>query len=134
MNGVEAPQAARHEPITDKEKDMESVALVLPILPGKTDADREAMRSCWRGERKEAFRSSRDRLGITRESVWIQQTPAGDVAVIYVDAEDLGRVFNDLGTSDEPFDRWFRDYVRDVHGVALEDPVAPPELVLDFRG
>jgi hypothetical protein len=38
-----------------------------------------------------------------------------------------------MAESDEPFDRWFRDHVRDVHGVSLEDGFEPPEQVLDFR-
>lgn len=111
---------------------MPALGFVLPILPGKTDDDREAMTSCWRGHRKEAFEASRDRLGITREAVWIQPTPTGDVAVVYVEADDLPTVFKGLATSQEPFDRWFRAYVRETHGVALEEEMPPPEQVLDF--
>jgi hypothetical protein len=111
---------------------MAALGFVLPILPGKTDDDREAMTSCWRGHRQEAFEASRRRLGIARESVWIQPTPAGDVAVVYVEADDLSTVFEGLATSEEPFDRWFRAYAREVHGVALEDGMSPPEQVLDF--
>ena len=37
-----------------------------------------------------------------------------------------------FATSPEPFDRWFRDHVRQVHGVALEEGITTPELVLDF--
>jgi len=111
---------------------MTALGFVLPILAGKTDDDREAMTSCWRGHRQEAFEASRQRLGITREAVWIQSTPAGDVAVVYVEAEDLPTAFKGLATSQEPFDRWFRAYVREVHGVSLEDGMPPPEQVLDF--
>lgn len=113
---------------------MPALGFVLPILPGKTDDDREAMASCWRGHRQDAFEASRQRLGVSREAVWIQPTPAGDVAVVYVEAEDLPGVFEGLATSQEPFDRWFRAYVREVHGVAFEDEMPPPEQVLDFGG
>jgi hypothetical protein len=102
------------------------------MLPGKTDADRAAMASCRDGARKEAYEDARRRAGITREAVWIQSTPAGDVAVVYMEADDLAAAFTTLGTSDEPFDRWFRDHIRDVHGVALEEGFPPPEQVLDF--
>jgi hypothetical protein len=37
-----------------------------------------------------------------------------------------------LGTSAEPFDRWFRDHVRRVHGIAWDDEFTAPELVLDY--
>lgn len=59
---------------------MPALGFVLPLLPGKSDDDREAMISCWRGHRRQAFEASRSRHGITREAVWIQQTPNGDVA------------------------------------------------------
>jgi hypothetical protein len=52
--------------------------------------------------------------------------------VIYLEADDLVAAFTILGTSADPFDRWFRDHVRQVHGIALEDGITAPELVLDF--
>jgi hypothetical protein len=65
--------------------------------------------------------------------VWIHQTPNGDVAVVYVEADNLTATFKGLATSEEPFYRWFRAHVRDVHGVALEDESPPPEQFLDFN-
>ena len=112
---------------------MQAVALVLPLLPGKAEADREAMLSCWRGERQEDFRSSRNRHGIDREAVWIQQTPGGDVVVLYVESDDVEAAFKSVATSDEPFDRWFREHVGNVHGVDFGDGFTPPEQILDFR-
>jgi len=111
---------------------MQSVAFAVPLLPGQTEADRVALASCWAGARKEAYQDARRRAGIIREAVWIQPAPGGDVAVVYLEADDLATAFTILGTSAEPFDRWFRDHVRQVHGVALEEGFAAPELVLDF--
>ncbi len=106
---------------------------VLPLLPGKTDLDRETMTSCWYGERKAAFEDARRRAGVTREAVWIQGTPNGEVVVIYLEADDLASAFKTIATSDEPFDRWFRDHIREVHGVSLEEGFSLPEPILDFR-
>lgn len=50
---------------------------VLPLLPGKTDIDRRAMKSCWDGDRKSDFEAARTRVGITREAVFIQEPPMG---------------------------------------------------------
>jgi hypothetical protein len=111
---------------------MHAVAFALPLLPGRTDADRAALASCWVGERKEAHRDARRRAGITREAVWIQATPGGDLAVVYLEADDLDQAFAALGSSPDPFDRWFRDHVREVHGIALDDGLPAPEQVLDF--
>ncbi len=112
---------------------MQSLGFVLPLLPGMTEVDRAAMTSCWHGERKAAYEDARRRAGITREAVWIQSTPNGDFVVVYTEADDLDAAFKAIATSEEPFDRWFRDHVRQVHGVALEDGFAPPGQILDFR-
>lgn len=111
---------------------VQSVALALPLLPGQTETDRIALASCWVGARKEAYRDARRRAGITREAVWLQPSPGGDVALVYLEADDLERAFRVLGTSAEPFDRWFRDHVRRVHGIALDAGLPAPEQVLDF--
>lgn len=113
---------------------MQCVAFAVPILPGKTEADRSAMRSVADGgERKAAHDASRKRHGITREAVWIQQTPGGDVAVVYLEADDLQAAFAGLGSSTDPFDSWFREVLRDVHGFDLGEGFPPPEQMLDYR-
>jgi hypothetical protein len=112
---------------------MPSIGFVVPLLPGKTDTDREAMISCWRGDRQPDYERSRKNLGITREAVFIQTTPDGDFAVVYWEAEDVVAGLRGLATSDDPFDSWFRDHVRDVHGINVEDGFPPPEQVMDFH-
>ena len=111
---------------------MESVALAASLLPGQTWANRVALASCWEGARKEAFQDARRRAGITREAVWIQPARSGDVAVVYLEADDLAAACTMLGTSAQPFDRWFRDHIHQVHGITLGRGFTPPELVLDF--
>lgn len=112
---------------------MPMIAFAAPLLPGMTEVDREAMTSFRSGERKPAFEDSRRRAGITRECAWIQTTPNGDVAVVYMEADDVAAAFAALGGSDEPFDQWFRGHVRNVHGFSLEDGFHAPELILDYR-
>jgi hypothetical protein len=113
---------------------MQTIGFVAPLLPGKTEADRAAMISCWKGERRQAYETARRNLGITREAVFIQSTPGGDVAVVYMEAEDIESALKGMATSDDTFDRWFRDHVRDVHGINVEDGFPPPEQVMDYRG
>jgi hypothetical protein len=69
----------------------DAAAFAIPLLPGKTDIDRREMRSCWQGDRRAAYEASRKRLGITREAVWIQQLPSGDIAIVHLEADDLNR-------------------------------------------
>jgi hypothetical protein len=111
----------------------QAIAFVIPYVPRKTDVARSALRSCRQGERRTAYESSRRRLGITREAVWIQQTPNGDVGVVYFEADDMNRAFAGEVASDESFDRWFRELVLDVHGLDLKAGFPPPEQILDFR-
>ena len=112
---------------------MPTIAFAAPLLPGKTDADREALASCASGDRRADHEASRKRAGITREAVWIQSTPGGDVAVVVIESDDIPASMGALATSEEPFDVWFRDHVRDVHGIDLAEESPPPEQILDFR-
>ena len=119
---------------TSAETQVQEMAFAVPLLPGKTETDRETMLACWHGERRAAHSASRERLGITRESVWLQATPAGDLVVVQLAARDLEAALVGMATSDEPFDRWFREHVMDVHGVDLTQPMPPVEQILDYRG
>lgn len=112
---------------------MPALAFVIPLLPDKTATARTALESFSNGERTSEYISSRQRLGITRECVWIQQTPGGDVSVVYLESADPQAALVGMATSNDLFDRWFREHVRAIHGIALEDGFPPPEQVLDFR-
>ncbi len=112
---------------------VKEIGFAVPLIAGKTERERDAMLSCWYGEHSEAHAASRKRLGITTESVWIQRTPMGDMAVVHLEGEDIPAALQRMGTSDDPFDRWFASHVRDVHGIDLAEPLAPLEQVLDFH-
>lgn len=109
------------------------VCFAAPLLPGTTSVDREEMLSCWHGERSDEHTASRRRHRITRESGWIQDTSAGDVAVVLIESPDLSSALLGIATSQEPFDIWFREHLRTVHGLDLAEGMALPEQVLGFR-
>ncbi len=52
---------------------------------------------------------------------------------LLLESQDIGAAMGTLATSQEPFDRWFRDLVKDVHGLDLSVESPPPEQVLDYR-
>ncbi len=110
------------------------VCFAAPLLPGTTSTDREEMLSCWHGQRADQHAASRRQHGITHESVWIQDTPTGDVAIVLIESPDLASALLGIATSQEPFDVWFRAHLRTVHGLDLTDGMTLPEQVLDFRG
>ena len=111
---------------------MQSVAFARLLPVGQTDAIRMALASCWTGRRKEAYQDARRRAGIVREAIWIQAASGGDLAVVYLEADDLATALTGLGSSTEPFDDWFRDHFCVVYGIALEEGLTTTELVLDF--
>ena len=110
-----------------------TLCFAAPLLPGTSSNDREEMLACWHGARSEAHTASRRRHGITRESVWIQSTPAADVAVVLIESADLAGALLGLATSDEPFDVWFRAHLFAVHGMDLTAGMSLPEQVLDYK-
>ncbi len=111
----------------------QTVCFAAPLLPGTSTHDRDEMLSCWQGERREDHTHSRRAHGITREAVWIQSTPAGDVAVVLIESPDLPQALLGLATSREPFDVWFREHLLAVHGMDLAAGMALPEQVLNFQ-
>ncbi len=109
---------------------MPVVAFVAPIVPGKAEDHRHLGEELM-GTRREEYQASRRRLGIHRESAWHQETPDGLVAVVYIEADDPGAALAGMGSSEEPFDSWFRERVSDIHGIDLTQPMPAPVQVLD---
>ena len=109
---------------------MPSVAFCAPIIPGKEETDRQGFEEVL-GARREEYDASRRRAGITREMVWHQETPDGTVAVVYLEADDIPASMQAIATSDDPFDQWFRELLKEVHGMDLSEGGSPPELVLE---
>src|SRR3954447_1658858 len=106
-------------PIRQDNAMSQTICLALPLLPGTADTERDEMLSCWRGERADEYRASRDRHGITREATWIQPNPAGDVSIVLIESDDLAASMFGLATSTDAFDVWFRAHVQQMHGIDL---------------
>lgn len=113
---------------------MASLAMAFPILPGKTEQWQHFCQEMV-GPRYSEYQASRKRLGLTREVAYLQHTPQGDLAIIYVEAPSVPAVFGGLGASQEPFDVWFREQALEIHGVDLSQPPAGPlpEAIVDWR-
>ncbi len=88
----------------------------VPILPGKTEAWKEAMASI-NGPRRKEYEEARRRIGVKREVVGLQSTPQGDLVAVYMEAEDLPKAFAAMLASEAPFDRWFvEEVLKGIHG------------------
>ena len=114
---------------------MATFVFVMPLVPGKEDLDRTTLEGLSvPGPARDAYLAARRAAGLTREAVWHQKTPMGTFAIILLEADDIQAAFGRMVTSDDPFDLQFREFVRDVHGVDLQnDPPPDVALITDTR-
>jgi len=113
---------------------MAHYAFTNPVLAGKIDAWKSYVKEM-AGPRNVEYKESRRKAGLTVERVWLQNTPMGDFAVVYWEAEDIGKVFERFMKSEEPFDKWFREKILvETHGMEVSNPPPMNELILDFKG
>ena len=112
---------------------MQRYSFAVPILPGQEAANRQFAAEL-AGARQTDFEASRQRMGIRGERVWSQATPQGTMSVVCLKADDLGRAFTELATSQEPFDIWWRQQILEMHGIDFSQPLPGPpnELILEF--
>ena len=102
---------------------MQTSLVTLPILPGKTEDVKQFVKEATES-RKQEYEASRQRQGITKEYVYLQSTPRGDVLVIYREAYDLGQMHQASVTSKDPYDLWFQQQLLACHGAYLTEPGA----------
>ena len=112
---------------------MPSTVFAAPILPGKTDAWKAAIEEI-KGARKDEYLQARRNLGVTKEVACLQQTPHGDFAVVYIEANDTSKILQDMLDSNDAFHTWFKQAVlKDCHGIEA-GRMEPPanEVFLDL--
>ena len=113
---------------------MATLTFVLPLMPGKEATDLAMFEQLKTGAVRDAYLAARRGQGVTRETVWHQKTPNGTLAIVTIEGDDLQSALGKIATSDQPFDRQFREFVKDVHGVDLaKDPPPDVRLVSDTR-
>jgi len=98
---------------------MQGITLTFPIVSGKLEAWR---RFCQKlaGSRRQAYEASRLRLGISYERLSLLENAFGAASVTTIEADDVGRVLDQIMNSDLAFDRWYRDKLQELHGVRLD--------------
>ena len=113
---------------------MPATTFVAPILPGRTEAWKQAVQEIT-GSRKSEHEESRRRMGVTREIASLQSTPQGDCVVVCLEADDPDAIISRILTSDAPFDRWFAETVlKGVHGIdGSEGPPSPNQVFVDWE-
>ena len=104
---------------------MEQTLFALPILAGQTGAARAFLQEL-EGARKAEYAASERQLGIVKEVWALQPSPQGDLYVVYIAGQNIGRAFQQFAASQDPFDRWFKQRVRATTGIDLDSPPSGP--------
>jgi Family of unknown function (DUF6176) len=109
------------------------LAFAAPVLPGQTEAGRAWAREAFQARREE-LTESRRALGQTREEVFLNTTPEGDVVVIYLEGEDPVRANRQFAASGAPYDRWFKDSLKELLPpfIDFDQPVPANETLWDW--
>lgn len=97
---------------------MPGIILTFPIVAGKVEAWRRFCQEL-SGSRRQMYEASRLRLGITRERFVLVETAFGSAAVTTLESSDVDRALGQIITSGFPFERWYREQVRELHGINL---------------
>jgi hypothetical protein len=110
------------------------VAFVAPIRPGQADAGRAFARNAY-NTRRDEFTESRHAVGASRETVFLTQTPAGEMICGYIEGDDPAQANRGFAASHSPFDTWFKAECRTVFadGVDFDEPLPPIEEIWDWR-
>ncbi len=111
---------------------MAMTTVVFPVLSGKAEEGRRFAQEVMGPRRAEAEQSFR-RMGVTREAWFFQSTPAGDLIIVWMEAEDPLAAFAQWARSDDPFDRWFKETAGAISGLDFNQPLpALPEQIFTW--
>lgn len=110
---------------------MPLIVRAFPVLPGKEEDVRKLgaeMGGPRRGEAAEFFGS----FGVVRESWHYQETPHGPLVIAVTEIDDDPQAkAQEYAQSERPFDRWFKDQVRNLTGIdPAMQPLGPPSEVI----
>ena len=85
------------------------------------------------GPRRQELTDFNRRYGLTRHASWLADTPTDPAVVALHQGPGGDEVMPKLGPSQHEFDLWFKDKLKEVHGVDVtQPPPGPlPELYLD---
>src|SRR5688572_12317165 len=95
---------------------MPLVVRAFPVLPGKEE-DIRRLAADMAGSRREEAQEFYRHFGVHRESWHYQETPNGPMVIGVTEVEDPDAKAREYAESNRPFDRWFKDQVRNLTGI-----------------
>jgi len=112
---------------------MTQVAMMMPILPGKTTKLEEFAKTLT-GPRKKEFAESEKLFKTSKESWFVQNTSAGDMCIVYAEMKDPEKNLADWMASKRPFELWLKEQIKDITGVDFNNPPSGglPRQILQY--
>lgn len=110
---------------------MANYCFVAPLLPGGEQLTRDWVDQGIRGNKGHdtVFREA----GVTREQVWLQNTPNGDFVVVSLEVKDPATALGGMASSEDPWAKTFADFLAKAHGLDFSQAPPPNELLVDWR-
>jgi hypothetical protein len=94
---------------------MPAFAFGLPVLPGHEETIRRMSEEVAGSESlQNAYAQSRRNLGITKEIMWLQRTPIGEMVIVYWETENPQKVLREMANSQDEFDSRFRQFIENA--------------------
>lgn len=119
---------------------MTQVVRAFPIVPGKEKAARDFAAQLG-GARRLAATAFFNQFGVKSESWHLQETPQGAFVIVVTELTAPPGVLvqvqaQSYAKAQGPFERWFKDNVREVSGVDPDtQPLGPPtEAIFSWNG
>jgi hypothetical protein len=112
---------------------MEPIAIAFPVLPGKSEKARQFIKSL-KTEHARDFAALEKKLETTKEAVFLQSTPNGDLLIDYYECAHPQKSAEAMAALKDKFAVWMRSEISDITGIDIEamakEPM--PEQVLLF--
>lgn len=112
---------------------MKPIAMAFPVLPGKTEKAKQFMKSL-RTEHARDFAALEKKLKTTKEAVFLQTSPQGDMIIDYYECANPEKSAEALAKSTDKFAMWMKSEISDFTGVDIgamaKEPM--PTLLLLF--
>ena len=99
--------------------------VLVPIVDGKLDTWKQWVQEL-NGPRQHEFSSFDSRFGLTKHQAWLAETPGGPVVIVITEGPGSDDFMPKLGASHDSFDVWFKEKIKEIHGLDVTQPPPGP--------
>ena len=101
-------------------------------MHGKKEAMKKFVKVMTGPKRKDYERSEK-RHGVHKETWFLQNTPVGEILLMYLEVDDAEKALSAFATDTDPFDIWARQQLKDLTGIDFSQPPRRPPAEQLFK-